>query len=216
MAGEEIAVIELQDKFYRDSIGRLVFAYIGIAIGICVMVGIGIYLYLDKPPPVIFPVDNELRVQPLVPVSQPYLSDAEVIQWLADILPKALVFDFIYYETQLSDAKKYFTNNGWTAFSNQLNIFANQNIILENKLFVTARVTSTPWQDDHGIIEDSGKYGWWLQIPLAFKYDGYKPLLEKTVTFKVLVVRVPTLNNLVGVAIENIFQAPETPQTGQP
>jgi hypothetical protein len=155
-----------------------------------------------------------MRVQAAVPLTQPYLSDSELMQWIAEVLPKVLVYDFNYYDSQTAKAKKYFTNNGWSAFANQLNIYANYNTVLANKLFVTAKITAAPFKLNSGVIEESGKYGWWVQIPLTIKYDGYQPMAEKKVTFQVLIVRVSTLNNLTGVAIDNIYQAPET-TTGQ-
>jgi hypothetical protein len=214
MAAEEMTVVELQDRFYRDSVSKLMIAYIAIVIMICSMTGILIYVYLDNPPPIFFSVDNEMRVQAAVPLDKPYLSDSDLMQWIAEVLPKALIYDFNYYDKQIDKAKQYFTNNGWTAFSNQLNIYANYNTVQANKLFVTAQITAAPYKLNSGVLEDSDKFGWWVQIPLTIKYDGYRPQPDKKVTFQVLIVRVSTLNNLVGVAIDNIYQAPET--TGRP
>jgi len=213
MAGEEVTVIELQDQFYRDSVGKLMIAYASIAIAICFMIGIAIYLYMDKPPPITFAVDNEMRVQAPVPLSKPYLSDPDLLQWIAEVLPKVFVYDFNYYDDQLAKAKQYFTENGWATFSNQLNIFANYNTVQASKLFITGTIDGAPTISNSAIVEGTDKYGWLVQIPLTIKYDGYQPMADKKVTFQVLVVRVSTLNNLVGVAIDNIIQAPET--TGQ-
>ncbi|MBX3708606.1 MAG: DotI/IcmL/TraM family protein [Gammaproteobacteria bacterium] len=208
MAAEEIQVVELRDDFYRDSLGRVVFIIIGFCIAIMGLLGLSLFFYLDKPPPVTFPVDNEMRVQPPVPLTQPYLSTPDLLQWVADVLQKVFVFDFNHYNQQLKDASQYFTTNGWQAFLNQLNIYANYNNVQAYKLFITSTPEAAPYVLREGVIQESGRYGWWVQMPVTINYAGYKPPPSKPLVLQLLVVRVSTLNNLTGVGIDNVIQAP--------
>jgi|SRR5579885_557896 intracellular multiplication protein IcmL len=215
MAGEETTAVELRDGFYRDSFGKLVLVIIGICIAIAALVALSIYFYVAKPPPITFPVDSEMRVQPPVPLDQPYLSTPDLLQWVADVLPKAFVLDFNHYNDQLKSYSSYFTSDGWKTFLNQLNIYANYNNVQAYKLFITGSPESAPYILREGVIQESGRYGWWVQIPVTINYAGYKPPPNKTLTLQVLVVRVSTLNNLTGVGIDNVIQAPAQP-TGTP
>src|SRR5262245_51832383 len=100
MAGEETSVVELRDSFYRDSFGSVVFILISIGVCIAIFLALSFYLYMDKPPPITFPVDNEMRVQAPVPLDQPYLSTSDLLQWVADVVPKSFVLDFNHYNDQ--------------------------------------------------------------------------------------------------------------------
>jgi intracellular multiplication protein IcmL len=211
MAAEDFQVVELRDDFYRDSFGNLLLIIIGLCIGIVLLIALSIYIYLDKPKPVAFQVSSEWRVQAPVPLDQPYLTTPEVLQWVADVIPRALVFDFLNYDKQLKAAQQFFTDNGWKAFLNQLNIYANYNNVQNYKLYVNATLTAAPYLLNEGFV--GGKYGWWIQVPLSISYAGAIPQPTKTIVLKVLVVRVSTLNNLMGVAIENVTPAPPTVTT---
>jgi hypothetical protein len=124
------------------------------------------------------------------------------------VFPKAFSFDFNNYNDQLKHNSEAFTPDGWTAFLNQLNIYANYNNVQAYKIFITAQPLSAPYILREGVLPDSGKYGWWVQMPVAINYAGFKPPPSVNIAFQVLVVRVPTLNNLMGVAIDNVIQAP--------
>jgi intracellular multiplication protein IcmL len=202
MAEQELHVVELRDEFYRDSFGKVVTIIIGFIIAIAFLVALSIYLFLDKPPPVSFHVDGEWRVRAPVPLDQPYLSRPDLLQWVTNVLPKAFIFDFNHYNAQLKEASQYFTADGWKGFLDQLNIYANYNNMQAYKLFVSASPSGAPAIINEGLL--SGRYAWWVQIPMNINYAGYSPPPNKALTLQVLVVRVSTLNNLMGVGINNV------------
>lgn len=209
MATEELQVVELRDDFYRDSFGKVLLVIVSVSVGIFLLIALSIYNYLNKPKPITFHVDDEFRVQAPVPLNQPYLSTPDLLQWVANVIPKSIVFDFLNYDDQLKAATPYFTADGWKAFLNQLNIYANYNNVQNNKLYVNAVPTAAPYILKEGLL-DSGKYGWWVQLPLSVSYAGAIPQQGKTAKLQILVVRVSTLNNLMGVGIENVIPAPQS------
>lgn len=202
---EEFHVVNLRDDFYRDSFGKVVVIIIGILTAIILLVALSIYLYLDKPPPVTFPVDKEWRVIKPVPLDQPYLSRPDLYQWVSDVIQKVFVLDFNHYNDQLKTASQYFTTDGWKVFLNQLNVYANYNNVQAYKLFVNGVPAGAPYLLNDGLL--AGRYAWWVQMPITINYAGYSPPPSKTLTLQVLVVRVPTLNNLNGVGIDNVIVA---------
>lgn len=212
MASEETSIIELRDGFYRDSIGKVVWILLSMCLAILIIILLSVYLYMDKPPPVLFPVQEDMRVQKSVPLDQPYLLTPDLLQWVADVFPKAFVLDFNHYNDQLQLNAQYFTKDGWAAFLNQLNIYANYNNVQAYKMFVTATPGAAPVILRDGVLPESGKYGWWVQMPVTINYAGYKPPPSVNLTFQILVVRVPTLDNLTGVGIDNVIRY--TPSTG--
>ncbi len=208
MADNELEIAGLRDDYYRDSFGRLVFIMAGMVFAIALLLATSFYLYLSEPPPVTFSVYKEWRVQPDVPLDQPYLARPELLQWVSDTLRKVFHFDFIHYNHQLNEALSYFTNDGKQVLQDQLKIYANADDIQTNKMFINSTPESAPViaptvTSPEGIL--SGRYAWWVQVPITIDYIGNNGHSSKTLTLQVLVVRVPTLNNLMGVAIDNLI-----------
>lgn len=203
MTEETLVVVELQDAFYRDSFGKLVLIIVSFCTAIVLLIALSIYLVLDKPPPLTFPVADEWRVQPPVPLDQPYVATPDLLQWVNDTVQKLFVFDFTNYDDQLAVLKTYFTEDGWRIYLNQLNNYVNYNNVQTNRLFVSMELQGAPIVLNQGLL--SGKWGWWVQMPITIKYAGAVPVPSKNITLQILVIRVPTLNNLDGVAIDNIM-----------
>lgn len=214
MAEEELVKVELRDGFYRDSVGKVVLAIIGICLAIILLSAISIYIYIDKPPPVVFPVADEFRVLPPIPLDQPYINlnlkglrnptlvYSDLLQWVANVVLNSFNYDYINYKDQLESAHQYFTDDGWKIFLNQLNIYANYNNVQANRLFVNGAPAGAPFVIRSGLL--TGKYAWWVQMPIMITYQGMKTPPNKALTLQILVVRVSTLNNLNGVAIDNV------------
>lgn len=200
---DELQVIELRDTFYRDSFGKLVLVLIGLAILICMMAALSIYLYLNQPKPVSFHVSDEFRVLPPVPLDQPYLSEPDVLQWTTDAITNSLVYDYQHYNDELQSAQQYFTPAGWKMFANQLNTYANYNTVQINKLFVNGFPLGAP-VIVQSALTSGGQYGWLINLPVKIVYAGFNPPPERDLTLKLLVIRVPTLNNLMGVGIDSV------------
>lgn len=208
MAEEDIMV--LKDDFYRDRFGAVILIILSVFTAIGLLVALSVYLHLQKPVPITFSVDNDWRIQGDVPLDQPYLSEPAMLQWVSDALQNAFVVDFYHYDAQLKQSEQYFTPNGWKIFLSQLNNYASATTIQANKLFVSAAPAGAPYVVQQGLI--SGRYGWWVQIPIDVKSAGAVRVSTKNLVLQILVVRVSTLNNLSGVAIENVIvvNAPES------
>lgn len=198
-------VIELRDDFYRDSFTKVTWLIVSMLTAVFLLLTASAYLFFKKPAPVVFPVSAEWRIQADVPLDQAYLSIPEVLQWTSDSLRKAFVYDFNNYSEQLQKASKYFTPDGWNIFLNQLNNYANYNNVQTNKLFVNGVPAGAPYILNQGIL--NGRYAWWVQMPLDINYVKNSITTTRSLTLQLLVVRVPTLNNLMGVGIDNVIVA---------
>lgn len=209
MVEERLEPVVLTENFYRDSFGKMILLIMGFIIAICLLAGISFYLYFDKPKPIVFPVLEEWRVAAPVAVDQPYVSAPELLQWTSDALRTVFVFDFINYNDQLKAYTHYFTADGWNIFLNQLNNYVSQDKVINEKQFINGTPAGAPYIVSQGLL--SGRYAWWLQMPLIMSYVGSKSSYNQSMTFQVLVVRVPTLNNLSGLAIDNMMVVKDNP-----
>jgi intracellular multiplication protein IcmL len=213
MVSEELQIVRLRNDFYRDGFRKVSLAVVIIAGAIIILIASNLYLHFSKPEPVYFSTGDEWRVLSPVPLTQPYLSNADVTQWVSDTLPSVFKYDFVNYAKQLKNNEAFFTANGWKNFSDMLNnTFNIGNSVLNSKSFVNSSAYAAPFILNQGLLGE--KYAWQIQIPVNISYSG-APIssANRIVTFKLLVVRVPTTNNLDGVAIEDVTIAKE--QTGQ-
>jgi intracellular multiplication protein IcmL len=204
MAGDELQTIRLRNDFYRDGFNKVLLALLMILAAIILLGFISVYLFIQKPEPVTFVTDNEWRVVPPVPVDQPYLINADLLQWVSNTVPKLFIFDFISYTNQLKALRQYFTANGWKKYLALVDTYANVNTVQGTKLFINASPAAGPVIFNQGILPE-GEFGWWIQMPLNINYSSNTRKDETDITLKALVIRVPTLNNLSGVAIDNII-----------
>ena len=203
MAEEELNVVVIEDNFYRDSFGRVIFIISCICLSIVFLVGISVYIFINRPPPITFRVADEWRVLAPVPVQQPYLSEADMLQWVSDVIPNVFDMDFLHIDEQLANAKQYFTENGYEVFLNQLNNYAPKDLMLSGKLFSHGEPTRAPVILNQGIL--TGRYAWMVQIPINISYAGLRNVPVASLMLQVLVVRTDTTNNLNGVLIDNII-----------
>lgn len=212
MAEEEVQTLTLNDDFYRDSFIKFVSISFFFCVCIVVIIAASIYLVITKPPPITFQVNEDWRVVKLVPVNEPYLTESNMLQWVSDVLPKVFVFDFLSYNDQLKEASSYFTTDGWQVFLNQLNNYVNYNKVQTDRMFVNAAPTGAPSVLNKGLI--SGRYGWWVEMPIEITYVSEVSTKTRPITLHVLVVRVPTKNNLDGVGIDNVIIAKDVTGLG--
>jgi len=203
MASEVTDQVTLRDDFYRDSFGKVLVLMISIAAAFVFLVVISIYFYMQKPKPTTFAVSNGFRIQAEVPLDQPYLSTPDVLQWVNDVFAKLFIYDFIHYDEQLNALMPYFTSDGWKVFLNQLNNYASKDTVENNKLFVTSVPAGAPVIFRQGLM--NGRYAWQVNVPVNLNGTNTGNNLPKLLKFQVVVVRVPTANNLSGLSIDNMI-----------
>ncbi len=200
----ESPVAHFRDDYYRDGFRKVLLSLGMTVAAIGLLVVLSLYFFLHQVLPISFSVNEDFRVQSEVPLDRPYLQVADLIQWVSQALPSAFDMDFINYETEQKAAAPLFTPAGWNKYLDLTNTYMNAEEITNSKIFVQVTPSGAPVILNQGVVE--GKYGWWVQIPLDVRYSGVDGnIRNKKFVVQVLVVRIPTLNNLDGVAIENLI-----------
>lgn len=207
MAGEELQLIRLKDDFYRDGFYIAFAALSAVLLAILLLIATSIYIMWSKPAPIVFTTENDFRIVPLVPVDRSYIKTPDLIQWVSNVVPVTFTYNFTTYSQMLNSNMSYFTDNGWKNFATVLDTYANADNIQTNKLFVNAAPAGAPIIQNEGLLREpglSGVYGWWIQMPLNLSYSNGNRTNAVPLVVQVLVVRVSTLNNIAGVAIEKM------------
>jgi intracellular multiplication protein IcmL len=205
MAVQEQDVVRLKSDFYRDGYHKIVLCLGLIIVAIMLLIASCIYLYVNKPPPVYFPTDKDWRILPPVAVEVPYLTSSSLLQWVGNVMRGAFYYDFTNYKDQVQENRSYFTDQGWLAFQGMLNNYASSDVVNIKKTFVNGSPNGAPFIINEGLLEN--RYAWWVQIPMTISYISTVKNMtttNKQVIFQMLVVRVPTLNNIYGVSIDNM------------
>jgi hypothetical protein len=109
----------------------------------------------------------------------------------------------------LDSLQQYFTPDGFAKLTTMLNTYANPKTVDASKLFIVAAPSAAPTVFNQGLINKgtlAGRYGWWIQLPLDIKYTGSAEKDYTTpVVVKALVIRIPILNDLSGIAIDDVL-----------
>ena len=150
-----------------------------------------------------FKVDSEWRIQAPVDIQEPYLSEGELMQWVSNAVSRFFVVDFLHMDEQLANLKGLFTDNGYQVFLNQFNNIIDRTQVITDKLFVSNEITGAPILTNEGLM--SGRYAWFVQIPIKITYSGFKEAPSKLIKLTLWVVRTDTSDNLTGVAIDNVI-----------
>lgn len=205
MNDEAFEVVRLRNDFFRDGFYKVMLALGLILVALSLLVITSLYLFLSKPSPIMFTVaDNEWRILPPIPLDKPYLQTADLLQWVSQALPASFNYDFINYMNQLKKMQHYYTPEGWKKYLDLLNNYANFNTVQSEKQFISGTPLGAPFIVNQGLLQ--GRYAWWVQMPINVSYSNASGGgRQQNITFQLLVVRVPTLNNLDGVGIENIL-----------
>ncbi len=203
MAVEELQLVELRDDFYRDGFYKALAAFAILLVSIILLAATSLYLQFSKPAPVSFSVGDEFRTVAPVPVNQPYLSQADLIQWISEVLPALFKYDFIDFDAQFNANMPYFTTNGWKNFLSIIKPYADGKTIISQKIFMNAEPNGAPFILNQGILPGD-VYGWWIQMPLNLSYSSSIKGNDSPLVIQALIVRTSTLNNLSGVGIEKM------------
>jgi intracellular multiplication protein IcmL len=202
MVEEELQIIRLRNDFYRDGFQKLLLALGVITTAIGLLVAAFLYLFFVKPVPIHFATDDEWRILAPIPVDKPYLSTANLLQWVSETFSTVFNFDFLNYSKKQAEYQQYFTENGLKKYTDLLNFYVPISSVQKSKSVIVGTLNGGPFIVNQGLLNK--RYAWWVQLPININFSGYDRNYTQPLVLQVLVVRVPTLNNLSGVVIDNL------------
>ena len=198
---DAIATILNRNAFYRDGY-RLM---IKISILQCLVIAILVFciatlvmtVHTEK---VYFATTSDGRIISLVPLNEPYRTQAEVITWAARTAQGVMRFGYHDYRDRLQQASTNFTNSGWDSFSKALKESNIIDAITARKLVVNLDIGQAPEIKSEGVKD--GIYTWYLKFPVTITFNGAEPPAPINTALFLRVVRVSTLQNTDGLSIE--------------
>lgn len=189
------------NNFYRDGYRKIlaiVLASVALNIILC---GFVYFQRVTQPVPTYFATNESGTLNELIPLDVPYVSQELLLSFADQAAVTAYSFDFLNYELQLSQAKKYFTPAGFDNFIQALQNSGNLKVVQDKRLVVKAVITEVPVILKEGILPGTYQYAWQVQVPMLVQYISASEKIEQPITATLLIVRVSTLDTRQGIAI---------------
>lgn len=201
---DAVELVHLRNHFYRDSYHRIMVALllsILVAIALSLVVG---YIVLNPPRPKYFAVDVNGRITPIIPLDQPNMSNAALLQWATQAAIAAYSYNFVNYRKELQAASAFFTPAGWQEFIKATTGSNNLEAIIKKKLNLSAVATGAPVVVASGVA-DNGRYTWRIQLPLVITFQSSSQLSQQSLVVTMKITRVDTLYSVRGIGIEQFI-----------
>jgi intracellular multiplication protein IcmL len=198
---DAIATVLNRNAFYRDGYRMLLRISLiqTIVIGLMLMAIIGLFA-TKTTRAIYFATTSDGRIINLVPLEEPYLTNAQVINWAAATAQNVMRLGYHDYRERLQQVSSNFTTTGWDSFNKALKDANFLDAIQARKLVVTLDINAAPEIQSAGVR--NGVYTWYVQFPVTIKFDGDAPPQQIATTLRLQIVRVSTLQNPDGVSIE--------------
>lgn len=209
---DAIASVLNRNAFYRDGYRTLVkISLIQTAVIAVLILSIIVLVISMKPHPVYFATTSDGRIINVVPVSEPYKSQADLVAWAAQTSQNVMRFGYHDYRDRLQQASSNFTTTGWDSFNKALKDSHFLEAILAHKQVITLEINAAPEIQSAGVR--GGVYTWYVQFPVTIKFDADQPSQPQQLMLHLQIVRVSTLQNPDGISIEQwILTAKDAPR----
>ncbi len=198
---DAIATVLNRNAFYRDGY-RLLLRISLIQTGVIALLVAGIIglVITIHPQQIYFATTSDGRIINIVPLNEPYRSQADVVTWAAAAAQNIMRFDYADFHARLQQSESLFTPTGWNSFNKALKESSILDAVQARKLVVTLAIGAAPEIISEGAR--NGVYTWDLRFPVTIKFDGAEAPQPISATLLMRIVRVSTLQNPDGISIE--------------
>lgn len=195
-----LVTIVTRNEFYRDGFRNLIkIAVLQGVVIIGLILTLIVYMNNAVPHDRYFATTADGRIMQMQPLDRPNLDTPALLSWLATAVSETMSFSYINYQRELQNASKNFTKTGWESFTSALQKSHILDGVRELQQIVTAQPRSAPVLVQSGVL--NGRYRWILQMPLIVKYTSGKENRTDHLQLRLVVERVPSLENPNGVGI---------------
>jgi intracellular multiplication protein IcmL len=209
---DAIATILNRNAFYRDGYRLLLrISMIQLVVIAVLAVCIASLIFTVHTQKVYFATTSDGRIISVVPLNEPYRTDAEVVTWAARTARGVMSFDYKDYNDHLQQSMNNFTDAGWQSFSKALKESSIIEAVTARKLVVSLDVMQAPEIDKAGVV--NGVYTWHMKLPVTIKFDGAEPPQPMSMQLILTIQRISTLVDPSGISIQQmVFHNPDERQ----
>jgi intracellular multiplication protein IcmL len=205
-----LGTVLVRNEFYRDGYRTLLRVVFGQALAIGVLVlALIFFAATDRTEQTYFATTHDGRLLPMVPLNQPNQSDVAVLAWTTQAMTETFSFSHSDYRRRLQEAsRRYFTSQGWAAFTQALQKAQLIDYLEANSQVLTAVPTHAAAIQRQGTELSGGvvRHYWIIEVPLTLTFRALDNRDTRRFIYIVKVVRTQELENPSGIAIEQFLQ----------
>ena len=162
---------------------------------------------INRPEPTYFATDPRGRITPLTPVSEPYLTDPQVIQFAAEAVRSSLTITFSNFRDDLANARTYYEQpDGWNSFLDALE----GSRLLQ---FIRTRKLNSSAVAQGAVITKRGtdkrnRHSWIVQVRVSVTYESSSETSRDNHIVELQLVRLPNWEVPSGIGVARIAVRP--------
>lgn len=191
-------------EVYRKAFHYLGYGMMGMVAISALSVSTAWWALSVKPEPRFFIAREDGGVIPIVPVDQPYLHDAAILNFAVEAITSSLTLNFANWRSQLSSASEFFERpNGWNNFlqalegSGTLDLIRNRNLV--SSVVANGAVIINRGQDA------AGRFRWVVQIPVTISYQSANESRTENRLAELEIARLPTWQTSRAVGVTRVL-----------
>lgn len=193
--------VVVRNSYYRDGYRMLLnVAVIEAFVIIALVSALILVLVGARPQKYFFATTEDGRLIPIVSLDQPNLSAPAIVAWAAQSASETMTFGFHDYRRRLQESSRHFTRRGWESFTKALQRSGIIDSVTTNRQVLTATPSGAPTLISEGVV--NGRYEWQIEVPILISYEFGSTSRQSSMRLRLLVVRVPQLENANGIGIE--------------
>lgn len=188
-----------RNDFYRNQFRRMVHLLMVLLLTASGLLGLYLFVSSSQAPARYYASTTTGEVVPIESLSSPVVTPAFIQQWASTVARSAYSINFLNYEKQFSQARPYFTTDGWNAFQNAMASSGFLDTVKNKKLYLST-VVNGPVVIVKQYIS-SGHYSWDVQLPLLILYSSSNMNVKRQIMVSMTIKRIPELENARGIAV---------------
>ena len=134
------------------------------------------------------------------------MNPKKILEWAENSIVKSFNFNFVHYLDTFSDAKEYYTDNGWKEFSNLLSKSGLLDSVTNNRFFLSPIISGGSVILYDGVV--NGRHAWRIKIPVVLMFktseNSINVHMQKKITVDIIVARVPNIENPENIGIDSL------------
>lgn len=197
--------VVMRNEFYRDGYRALVTATPVLAVALALSLGLNVWQATRPKQDNYFATDPAGRIIPIRALAEPYVTEPFLVSWVSERVARAYSMDPQNFRRQVADLANDFTPEGYTQYVNSLQESGTIEFITKNLLVSSAVPQGAPVVTERGVAGDV--FYWKLQVPMLVQYQSALKSATKKRMVTVTVVRRQTLENPMGIGINQFVAA---------
>ncbi len=209
-----LEIIRARNNFYIKGYRSLSIAIFYSLLICLLLVILLIYFYFTQAKPVYFATGEQCQLVPMLPLSEPYVSDKKIVSWSRDAVVDIFDYNYKNYQLKFNDVQKYFTLDGFSDYKNNVQQSGNLNTLTAKGMSTVAKLFGNPILQEKGTVFVDGvaTYLWVVQANALLTYESSLASITQCAKIVMRIFRTTPLINPLGFGIGSIISDTATPK----